>query len=240
MQIIPAIDLYDGQCIRLQQGEFDRRQQYASDPVAIAQDYATTGATQIHIVDLNGAESGEVQQLETILKIQAQANIPLQVGGGLRTIASIEKYLQHDIDRVVIGSLAVRDPASIIQLIEKYGVARFVIAIDVRISDEPYIATHGWKRTSQTTLWDLLIQYQPFDKLNILCTDIDRDGMLTGPNVEFYQQVHSRFPNLCLQASGGVSCLQDLSQLKSSGLSAAIIGKALYEKKFTLAEALAC
>lgn len=238
MQIIPAIDLYDGQCVRLNQGEFSQLTHYDADPVLCAKRYLTEGATQLHLVDLNGAEQGASQQLAVALKIRQEFPITLQMGGGLRDKNTIVSVLDSQIDRVVLGSIALNNPQLVRELLEVYGIDRMVLAFDVFVEHQPLVAVKGWREKTQVTLWDALKPYQNFPELRILCTDIGRDGMLIGANVELYRQCTQQFPQFKFQASGGVSQLSDLVSLKKTGVDSVIVGKALYEKRFTLTQAM--
>lgn len=240
MNIIPAIDLYNQQCVRLAQGKFDAVTQYAIDPITYAKECEKNGARQLHIVDLNGAQDGTSQQIDIIHDIQKNCNLTLQVGGGLRTEKHITTLLNSGIERVIIGSLAVTNPELMTTLIERFGAERFVLALDVSIKEQPFIVIKGWTKVSAIGLWDYLKKNSAYENINILCTDIDRDGMMTGPNTNLYTECVQRYPNLRFQASGGISSLSDLKKLKQIGIDAVIIGKALYEKKFSLTEALAC
>lgn len=237
MKIIPAIDLYNGKCVRLLKGEFENRTEYFDDPLQCAYGFSQEGAKEIHIVDLEGAESGEPKQLETILTIKKNTSLRVQAGGGFRNQETIRCVLEHKVDRVVIGSLAVSNPELIKSLIIEYGVERFVLAFDVFSQEQPKIAIKGWSESTAFSLWDMLNEYSAFAKLRILCTDINRDGMLIGPNINLYQECITRYPNFYFQASGGVSSLQDLYELKRVGVSSVIIGKALYANYFSLSQA---
>lgn len=237
MEIIPAIDLYEGQCVRLAQGSFDKVTAYASNPITMAKTFMEQGASQLHVVDLSGAKSGKPKQLEAILAIKQSCDLCLQVGGGLRDEHSIAALLNQGIDRVVIGSLAVNSPAEVLALIENFGMEKFVLALDVKINQEPMVATHGWQSVSALSLWTVLEKYAEFSGLQILCTDVARDGMLQGPNLSLYRECVSHFPQLCFQASGGIGQLQDLIPLKNTGVRAVIVGKALYEQRFSLSQA---
>ena len=239
MQIIPAIDLYNGQCVRLDQGKFDNVTVYDLDPIQCAQGYVSEGATAIHVVDLSGAKQGIETQLDTVISIKQSANVIVQTGGGLRSVAAIEQVLSSAIDRVVIGSLAVLEPETVNAVISKYGVERVVLALDVTIVGEPLLAIKGWQQQTSYPLYSLMHEYSQFEGLSILCTDISRDGMMMGPNLELYRDCLLRFPQFQWQASGGVSQLNDLGELSKLGVSAVIIGKALYEKVFTVQEAIA-
>lgn len=237
MNIIPAIDLYDGQCVRLYQGDFSKTTVYLRDPVRVAQEFEEQGAKYLHIVDLNGAQTGRPANTELIQQIKNKTNLIIQTGGGLRDQNTIEYLLKQGVDRAVLGSLGVKKPYLIKELIEKYGIERIVLALDVKISNEPIIAINGWQDNSEISLWDLLEKYEQYSGLRILCTDIDRDGVLKGPNHVLYQSCVARYPQFFFQASGGVSSIADLRKLQTCNVSGVIIGKAIYEKRFTLSEA---
>jgi phosphoribosylformimino-5-aminoimidazole carboxamide ribotide isomerase len=238
MNIIPAIDLYDGNCVRLDQGCFDAVTTYNTDPTAQAQLFVQSGATQLHIVDLNGAKTGKPVQLEMIRRIRAKTDLTIQTGGGLRYSSSIASSLDAGVDRVVIGSLAAKDPNLLCSLIARYGAKRFVLALDVRINEQPEVVINGWQQNTGLFLWDLLSRYSSYPDLSVLCTDISRDGMLGGPNLLLYSEAVKCFPQFIWQASGGVAELKDLRLLALTGVSAVIVGKALYEKRFSLQQAL--
>jgi phosphoribosylformimino-5-aminoimidazole carboxamide ribotide isomerase len=229
MQLIPSIDLYNGQCVRLYQGKFDEMTVYKQDPLELAQYYESQGVRRLHLVDLNGAQTGEPANLKLIAEIAKLSQCELQLGGGLRSEAAIEYVLNQGIDSVVLGSLMVRSPTLCTTLIKKYGSERFVIALDVFIDTEPMLAVSGWQEKSVKTLWQQLDALRNFERMQILCTDISRDGTLDAPNFDLYALCIARYPELRFQASGGISDLNQLIQLQQTGLSAAIIGKALYE-----------
>ena len=238
LTIIPAIDLYKGKCVRLKQGKFTDVTVYETNPVEVAKLYQSQGASTIHIVDLDGTKSGSAKQTDIILNIKNATELAIQTGGGLRDVSSIANLLDKGINKVVLGSITVNNPQLIKKLFLRYGVERIVLALDVNVQDQPYIATHGWQATTDFGLWDLLEQYQHFTNLSILCTDIGLDGMLQGPNLELYTQCITRFPQFKFQASGGVSSIFDLQELSKIGVDAVIVGKALYETHFTLPQAL--
>ncbi len=241
MKIIPAIDLSQGKPVRLYQGDFNQLTEYMDDPEQLAKNYYDIGAQWLHIVDLDGAKVGTPQQLSQISKIAKQSPINIQMGGGFRTLKDILQGLNSSLQRIVIGSLAVNDPENVSAIINDFGVERIVLATDIKfIEGSPIVMTHGWQQESKLSLWDLLDQYRDFEGLSILCTDISKDGVLKGPNIELYQHGLEKFPHFNWQASGGVSSLQDIRDLAQTGVKSVIIGKALYEKKFTLQEALNC
>ena len=239
MNIIPSIDLYNQQCVRLKKGNFNEVTYYATDPVEVALNYAGQSINTLHIVDLNGAEQGSFTQWSTVMKIKQATCLQLQIGGGLRAKDHIEQLLGKGVDRVVLGTIAVTQPDLVRALIAQYGVDRFVLALDIVFGKQPQLAIHGWLEKTPMILWDLLVHYQDFLGLNILCTDIDRDGMLNGPNIELYRQCQQKFSDFQFQASGGVSSEQDVRALNNVGISAVIVGKALYEQKVSLTKLLA-
>lgn len=239
MNIIPAIDLKNGQCIRLLKGRFDQMTQYDIDPIKAAQSYQNDGATLLHIVDLDGAKNQSMAQTPLITAITQATTLTVQTGGGIRTSQQIEMLLSKGISRVVIGSLAVKEPRLVTQWINEFGNDRIVIALDVRFIDKDYYcATQGWENNSCISLWSCLENYS--DIKYLLCTDIDRDGTLTGPNIALYQEILKRYPNILLQASGGIGSLSDLKELSQLNIDSVIVGKALYEKRFSLRESLLC
>jgi phosphoribosylformimino-5-aminoimidazole carboxamide ribotide isomerase len=230
MKLIPAIDLRDGRCVRLFKGDFAQVTQYDVDPVALAVEYREQGADWLHIVDLDGAKRGEPVNLPLIERMRGAAGIAVQYGGGIRTLASLERALEV-VTRVVVGSLAVTAPDTVTEWLTSYGPERLVLALDVRLGDDgtPLIATHGWTRASTLTLAAAIDRYAAAGLRHVLCTDIDRDGALTGPNVALYRDCAARWPGIAFQASGGVRDVGDLAALAAAGASAAVSGKALLE-----------
>jgi phosphoribosylformimino-5-aminoimidazole carboxamide ribotide isomerase len=233
MYLIPAIDLRDGRCVRLLKGDFDQETRYAVDPLELATHYRDLGARWLHVVDLDGAKRGEPVNLELIRQIHA-TGIAVQLGGGIRSRANLERALGVA-SRVVIGSLAVSDPKLVTAWLRELGPERFTLALDVRLTTEgaPMIATHGWTRASTLTLADAIDAYATAGLRHVLCTDIDRDGALSGPNTELYRDCVARWPGIEFQASGGVRHLADLEALAAAGVAATVSGKALLEGKLT-------
>ncbi len=233
MRLIPAIDLRDGRCVRLFKGDFEQETRYAVDPVALAQQYRELGAEWLHVVDLDGAKSGSPVNLPLIERMRAAAGVDVQYGGGIRTAQSLEQALRV-VTRAVIGSLAVTDPATVTEWFTKHGSERLVLALDVRLDDGiPMVATHGWTRASTLTLAAAIERYVAVGLRHVLCTDIDRDGALTGPNVDLYRDCAARWPGIEFQASGGVRNAADLAALAAAGAAAAVSGKALLEGRLT-------
>lgn len=236
MKILPAIDLYEGRAVRLLQGRFDAMTVYHEDPAALATEYEA--ASWLHVVDLEGSRIGRPVHTDMIRKIAKVPGLSLQVGGGLRTGDDVRAVLDAGASRVVVGSMAVREPDEFAALLDSLGPDRVVLAADVRQdeSGEARVATGAWTETEDVTAAMLIGRFPALR--HVLCTDIGRDGMLSGPNQELYAQLAGL--GVKLQASGGVSTLEDLRLLRQTRVSAVVVGKALLEGRFTLAEAMQC
>ena len=240
--IIPAIDLIDGHVVRLYQGDYKQKTQYELDPVDVVHDYADQGATWLHIVDLTGAKDTNKRQLELMKAMVDTKRMQFQAGGGIRSEEEVAQLLETGVSRVVIGSLAVKQPELVKSWVEKYGPERIVLALDINISEsgEKLIATHGWQENSGVALEGLLEDFATVGAKHVLCTDISRDGTLQGANTELYQEMAARFPNVSWQASGGIGSINDIEALKPTNVGGVILGRALLEGKFTVKEAIAC
>ncbi|EAC4365050.1 TPA: 1-(5-phosphoribosyl)-5-[(5-phosphoribosylamino)methylideneamino]imidazole-4-carboxamide isomerase [Listeria monocytogenes] len=231
MQIFPAIDLKNGQCVRLFQGDFSKKTVVNEDPIAQAKAFATDGATYLHIVDLDGALEGRPINLEIIQKMKITAKIPVQVGGGIRSMAQVDYYLESGIDRVIIGSAALTDPDFLRAAVQKYG-AKIAAGIDAK---NGFVATRGWLDVSQVSYLDLAKRMEKVGVETIIYTDISRDGTLTGPNLEQMANLKEHV-KVNLIASGGVSSRADLEALAKLGLYGAIAGKALYNRQISMSD----
>jgi len=239
MEILPAIDLKTGQCVRLMQGDFDTAKIYEADPLLQARKFVAAGASWLHMVDLDGAKAGEMQQFDPIANVAKDTPLNIQAGGGIRNDRTIRRLLDAGVKRVVIGSLAVKNKTLVQGWLRQFGPEYITLAFDIRLTgDQPEILTHGWQSGSQQLLWDVLEAYEESGLKHILCTDVSRDGMLTGANHALYRSIRQRWPKLDILASGGVSNLDDLLELEKIGLSGAIVGKAIYENRIDLAEAI--
>ena len=237
MIIYPAIDLIDGEVVRLHKGDFEQKTTYGSDPVAVARAYADAGATWLHLVDLDGAKNPENRQTDLIGRIIDGSGLKVQTGGGIRSRDDVDALITAGASRVVIGSLAVREPDLVASMLDGFGVEAICLAADVvRPDDEFMIAVSGWQEASSLSLYEFIHGFVPAGLRHVLCTDIDRDGTMTGPNGTLYQTVKRQFPDVQLQASGGVSGIDDLHDLPTDGV---IIGKAIYEGAIDLKAALA-
>jgi phosphoribosylformimino-5-aminoimidazole carboxamide ribotide isomerase len=242
MIIYPAIDLRSGRVVRLTEGKFDQEKTYGDDPLAVAKEFKAAGATWLHVVDLDGAKDPLQRQTALVEKIARGSGLRVQTGGGIRNEAQIEALLAAGVERVIVGSLAAREPDRVRDWLKRFGAKHIILSPDVRLDADgtPRVAAAGWQESTGVALDDLLNGYLLVGLIHILCTDISRDGKLTGPNSPLYARLVKRFPSLQIQASGGVSSLDDLRALQATGAAGAIVGRALYEKKFTLQEALAC
>jgi phosphoribosylformimino-5-aminoimidazole carboxamide ribotide isomerase len=242
MIVYPAIDLRQGKCVRLSQGRFDRATTYADDPLAVARGFAAAGASWLHVVDLDGAKDGNAAQTELILRIAADSGLAVQTGGGIRSETQIEACFAGGIARVVIGSLVLTNPGLVATWLDRFGRDRIVLALDVKPAEDGSwpVATHGWQKDSGKTVFDVIDEYGADYMRHVLCTDVARDGLLAGLNLELYRALSQRYPKLQVQASGGVAGLEDLRTVKATGAAGVVVGKALYEGRLTLAEALAC
>lgn len=242
MIIYPAIDLRGGRVVRLTEGRFDQETSYGTDPLAVARGFASDGATWLHVVDLDGAKDPAKRQTALVQTLARDSGLKVQTGGGIRDETQIEALLAAGAQRVIVGSLAAKQPELVRGWLAKFGAERIILAPDVRLdaSGTPRIAAAGWQESTGVALDDFLTGYLAAGLRHILCTDISRDGKLTGPNTALYTGLIHRFPSLQVQASGGVASLADLPALRAAGAAGVIVGRALYEKKFTLQEALAC
>jgi phosphoribosylformimino-5-aminoimidazole carboxamide ribotide isomerase len=238
MRLIPAIDLHAGRCVRLFQGSFTAETRYSAEPKALLAKYRGFGADWLHVVDLDGARDGSAGNGAVIGELAAEVGINLQVGGGLRNIASVARMLDLGVERVVVGSAALSHADEVRSWLNHFGPERIALAFDVRLDNTgtPCVATHGWSRQSTLSLWDAIDGFAAFELKHVLCTDVARDGALCGPNIDLYTQAVRRFPQLAWQASGGIRDASDLRALAECGAGAAISGKALLEELIPIEE----
>ncbi len=231
MRLIPAIDLRGGRCVRLLRGDFAAETAYDVEPAALLQRYRAAGAEWLHLVDLDGARDGARAHRELIAQLAAERALRLQVGGGIRDRAAVVAMRECGVDRVVVGSAAIADPDAVRGWLGEFGSASLVLALDVRLDEHatPWVATHGWRRQSNSSLWDAVAGFEAAGLRHVLCTDVQRDGARSGPNLALYREAVARFPRIEWQASGGVRDARDLDALAASGVAAAISGRALLE-----------
>ncbi|MFM2481097.1 1-(5-phosphoribosyl)-5-[(5-phosphoribosylamino)methylideneamino]imidazole-4-carboxamide isomerase [Celerinatantimonas sp. YJH-8] len=240
--IIPALDLINGQVVRLYQGDYKQKTTYSDDPGDQFLSYQRQGADWLHLVDLDGAKDSQARQLTVIRKLIADTPANIQIGGGVRSEDDVKELLDVGAARVVIGSLAVKQPELVASWLEKYGAEHIVLALDININaqGQRLVAVSGWQQDSNMTIDALLNIYRPKGLKHVLCTDISRDGTLQGSNVELYQDLCSIYKDINFQSSGGIGSLDDIAALRHTGVAGVIVGKALLEGKFTVAEAIKC
>jgi phosphoribosylformimino-5-aminoimidazole carboxamide ribotide isomerase len=238
MRLIPAIDLKGGRCVRLLHGNFDAETLYEAQPLELLTKYRGLGADWLHVVDLDGARDGVPGNRVIIEQLAERCALKLQVGGGLRSSAALAQMLDCGVARVVVGSAAISHPEQVQEWLEHFGSERVTLAFDVRVDADgtPRVATHGWQRQSELSLWSALQRFAAGTLKHVLCTDVARDGALSGPNLSLYDAAVKRHPEIEWQASGGVRHAADLHALAAAGTSAAISGKALLEQLMTREE----
>ena len=240
LNIIPAIDLREGRVVRLKQGDYGQQTTYESDPRELAQRYAAAGATWLHLVDLDGARSGGLDNLAVIESI-ARDGMQIQAGGGVRNEDDLSRLFSAGVNRVVLGSVAIRDPELVANWLTRYGAEQLTIALDTREVDGQWaLPSAGWTELESRTLDELAPWYAEKGARHLLCTDIDRDGMLAGFNLDLYRHLAKTVPDLAVQASGGVRSLDDIRAALEAGAKGVILGRALLEARFTIEQALAC
>lgn len=235
MQLIPAIDLKDGRCVRLYQGAFDEVTEYDQDPVALAARWLAMGVAWLHVVDLDGARDGYAGNRALVARIAEGHEGRIQTGGGVRSGEDVAALLAAGAGRVVVGSVAVDAPETLRDWLAEFGAERLVLALDVMndAAGVPRLRTRGWTEGSALSLWEALEYWSTAGARHVLCTDVSRDGALNGPNVALYAEARRRQPDLEMQASGGVRSLADLEALRAGGVAAAIVGKALLEGRIS-------
>lgn len=240
MILYPAIDLRQGVCVRLMHGRFDQATTYDDRPAARLAAFAAAGAEWVHVVDLDGAEAGRAVQHALIAEMAGSVAVRIQTGGGVRSADDVQALLDSGAARVVVGSLAVSEPETVAGWLERFGPEALTLAVDVRPDGDRYVpALKGWTQAASVDLWAALDRYPPGAARHLLVTDVSRDGALTGPNLALLAEIVRRRPDLEVQMSGGVSGLEDLAAGRRIGCAGAVIGRALYEGRFTLQQALA-
>ena len=238
----PAIDVREGRVVRLQQGDYDRETRYPDDPLAVAMRYADAGARWLHLVDLDAARAGGYTLAPLLRSIAHDGRLQVQTGGGVRDEAAVATMLEQGATRIVIGSLAVREPALVETWLQRYGAERITIALDTRQDDAGVwqLPVHGWTERAELDLDACLRRYRDAGAKHLLCTDIARDGMMRGPNIELYRMIVARNEGFQLQASGGVRDAADIVAARDTGCAGAVLGRALLEGGMTIEDALTC
>ena len=233
MLIYPAIDLYGGKAVRLYKGDYAQMTVYNDDPVAVAKDFAAQGAVCIHLVDLEGAKSGTTPNFDTVAAIKAETGLFCEIGGGIRSIETIDKYLSAGIDRVILGTAAVTEPGFVEAAVAKYG-EKIAVGIDIK---DGFVAIKGWTVKSEENAMDFTAKMEKIGVKTMICTDISKDGAMQGTNHELYRELSEKF-SMNIIASGGVSSLEDVQRLAKLGIHGAIVGKAYYTGAIDLAQAI--
>jgi phosphoribosylformimino-5-aminoimidazole carboxamide ribotide isomerase len=234
IELIPAIDIIEGKCVRLTKGDYDTKKVYG-DPLEMAQQFEELGMRRLHVVDLDGAKSKHVVNLAALKAITTHTNLIVDFGGGIKTEENIEKAFEAGASMVTVGSIAVTKPTLFIQWLDKYGADKMILGADVR---NGMISINGWKEDSKEELLPFLKKYIDAGVKNVLCTEISKDGTLQGPAVTLYKEVMKAYPQLHLIASGGVSQKEDIEELEREGIPAVVFGKAIYEGRIDLKELL--
>lgn len=233
IELIPAIDLIDGKCVRLSQGDYASQKTYHTDPVEVAKEFESYGIQRLHIVDLDGAASHHVVNYRTLEQIASRTSLLIDFGGGIKSDEDLLIAFDNGAQMVTLGSIAVKQPERFEHWLAQYGPDKIILGADTK---DNKIAISGWKEESDKELMPFLQEFQKKGITHVLCTDINRDGMLEGPSVELYKQIMTTCPDLHLIASGGVSSIDDIFRLHEAGIPAAVIGKALYEGRISLKE----
>lgn len=231
MKIIPAIDIIDGKCVRLTQGDYSQKKIYNESPLEVAKEFEDAGLQFLHVVDLDGAKAGEIINWDVIQSICKQTKLQVDFGGGIKTQEQVQKLLDSGVQQVNLGSIAVKDPDIVFQWINTFGTDKIILSADVK---NEMIAISGWQEDASILITTFLKDYILKGIEHVTCTDISTDGMLTGPNMDLYRKILLSFPQLQLVASGGVSSINDLIELEQIGVDGAIVGKAIYEGRITL------
>lgn len=233
IEIIPAIDIIDGKCVRLSQGDYATKKVYNEDPLEVAKEFEAHGLHRLHVVDLDGAASHHVVNYNVLDKIASRTSMIIDFGGGIKSDQDIVIAFDNGVQMVTIGSVAVKEPALMKRWIEMFGSEKLILGADVK--DEK-ISINGWKENSEIELIPFLDDYSQKGIRKVLCTDISKDGMLNGPAVDLYKKIIEKFPDMHLIASGGVSCIEDIERLEEANIPAVVFGKAIYEGKISLKE----
>ena len=230
IELIPAIDIIEGKCVRLTKGDYDTKKVYG-DPLEMAQQFEDLGMRRLHVVDLDGAKSKHVVNLATLKAITSHTNLIVDFGGGVKTDEDLEKAYEAGATMVTAGSIAITEPDRYLGWLEKYGADRLILGADVR---NGRVSINGWKEDSDVKLEDFLLRYMNEGTKNVLCTEISKDGTLAGPAIELYQSIMKRYPECHLIASGGVGSTEDILALEAAGIPAVVFGKAFYEGRIDI------
>lgn len=233
MEIIPAIDIIDGKCVRLTQGDYAQKKVYSKHPLEVAKQFEDAGLRRLHLVDLDGARLKAVRNWKVLEVLAARTSLQIDFGGGIATEKDVQIIFDSGAALATVGSIAVKNEYEFVKWLLIFGAHRFMLGADVK---DQQIVIHGWTETTQLSVFDFIKKYMEKGVQQVFCTDVSKDGKLEGPSLELYRQIRERFPNLHFIASGGVSSVDDLQALEAIGCSGAIVGKAIYENRVSLAD----
>ena len=233
IELIPAIDIIEGKCVRLTKGEYSSQKTYSENPLEIAKQLEDIGVKRLHMVDLDGAKSKHIVNHKVLETIANSTSLKIDFGGGIKSDADVHTAFDSGASLVTIGSVASTSPELFMSWIDKYGTDKIILGADVR---NGMISINGWKEDSQYSLFDFLDKYIEAGIINILCTEISRDGMLEGPATDLYKEIMQRYPNINLIASGGISCMKDIEVLDDNGIPSVVFGKVMYEERISMAD----
>lgn len=231
MQIIPAIDIIEGKCVRLTQGDYSQKKIYNEHPLEVAKEFEDAGLTRLHLVDLDGAKAGSVKNWKVLETIASKTSLVIDFGGGIKKEKDVEIVFECGAALATVGSIAVKDEATFVQWLQQFGAEKFLLGADVK--DEK-IAVSGWLETTDIWIYDFIEKYIQHGVQQIFCTDVSKDGKLEGPSIDLYKNIINKFPELYFIASGGVSNMKDLDELQNIGCHGAIVGKAIYEGRISI------
>ena len=231
MQLIPAIDIINGKCVRLTQGDYSAMTIYNENPLEVAKQFEDAGLTRLHLVDLDGAKEGAVKNWKVLEAIASKTSLTIDFGGGIKTSKDVDIVLESGARWATVGSIAVKNEALLVEWIEKYGALKFLLGADVK---NEKIAIGGWLETTDIWIYDFIRKFMKYGINQVFCTDVSKDGLLQGPSTALYKNIINEFPSLHFIASGGVSSLKDLEELAAIGCNGAIVGKAIYENRISL------
>ncbi|MDE7414020.1 MAG: 1-(5-phosphoribosyl)-5-[(5-phosphoribosylamino)methylideneamino]imidazole-4-carboxamide isomerase [Muribaculaceae bacterium] len=233
IEIIPAIDIIDGKCVRLSQGDYDRKTIYDASPLSMARQYSSIGIGRLHLVDLDGAKSGEPRNLEVLRQIAGEHLLKIEWGGGIKSHEALMKVFEAGADYAIVGSVAVKQPELMEAWLSEFGGDRIILGADVRNGK---VSVNGWMEDSSLTIDDLILRFRPFGLKEVIVTDISKDGMLTGPSTSLYSALERKYPDIIFTVSGGISSIADIREMDVIGLPRVIVGKAIYENRISLDE----
>lgn len=231
MEIIPAIDIIDGKCVRLTQGDYEQKKIYNEHPLEVAKEFEDAGLQRLHLVDLDGAKAGAVKNWKVLETIASKTSLTIDFGGGIKKEEDVKVVFDSGAALATVGSIAVKDEKTFVQWLQKFGAEKFLLGADVK--DEK-IAVGGWLETTDVWIYDFIEKYINHGVQQIFCTDVSKDGKLEGPSIDLYKNIITKFPSLHFIASGGVSNIDDVHELRAIGCSGAIIGKAIYEGRIAI------